>query len=287
MLYDAEAYRGLFWPRVNAYYSKNYDGFDMPVHSHANAEVMYLFSGSCRVLTEPDDEAPFTLNMRAGEFIFLDAELRHRLIVDGACTMLNVEFTLEQAEGMFTLRGLRHESPDFDWFVALGAKYYFGSDVSGDLFRAMDALVGALERGEGGEAVCRAEMALMLMRLGSAVRAGIQRPGATGYVRRAAGFIRRNYASELSLDAVAEYAGISPDHLGRLFRAELGQTIAHYIEGVRVDHAAVLLERSRLTIAEVGVQVGFMTRQRLDAAFRRRYGMPPGAYRRKRRSGMW
>ena len=112
-------------------------------------------------------------------------------------------------------------------------------------------------------------------------------PGRDGICARAAGFIRRNYASELSLDAVAEYAGISPDHLGRLFRAELGQTIAHYIEGVRVDHAAVLLERSRLTIAEVGVQVGFMTRQRLDAAFRRRYGMPPGAYRRKRRSGMW
>ena len=286
MLYDAEVYRRPMWPQVNAYYSKTYDGFDMPVHAHDNAEVMYVFSGKCEVWAAPEGEEPFALEMRAGDFIFLDAHIRHRLSVDAAlrCTMLNVEFTLAPAQGMFTLSALRAESADYAWFVALGAAWCAGNDVDGSLLRAMDALVRALEGGEGGEAACRAEMALVLMRLSGVIRSGRQRPGATGYVRRAAGYIQQNYQRALSLETVAARVGISPDHLGRLFRAETGLTVAHYIERVRVDHAAVLLERSRLNVAEVGAQVGLMTRQRFDAAFRRRFGLPPGQYRQKLRA---
>ena len=99
MLYSSEAYARGMWPRVNAYYSKTYLGYDMPLHRHVNAEVMYVFSGECVVDVEPDGEAAFAHPMRAGDFIFLNARVRHRLSVDGdaQCTMLNVEFTLAPA----------------------------------------------------------------------------------------------------------------------------------------------------------------------------------------------
>ena len=54
MLYSSEAYAQGMWPRVNAYYSKTYLGYDMPLHRHVNAEVMYVFSGECVVDVEPD-----------------------------------------------------------------------------------------------------------------------------------------------------------------------------------------------------------------------------------------
>lgn len=289
MLYSGDAYRRGMWPRVNAYYSRTYDGFDMPLHEHDNTEVMYVFSGECEVYAMPGDEPVLTARMRSGDFIFLNAHVRHRLSVRQGtqCTMLNVEFTLEPAQGMFTLAGLRGESADYAWFVALGADCCRGDDTRGELLRAMDALVSGLGNGAEQPAAGRAEMALFLMRLSRAVMESRRRPGSTEYVRRAAAFIQRGFAGELSVADVAAQVGVSADHLGRLFRAETGQTVARYIEGVRVDHAAVLLERSRLTVSDIAEQAGFGNRQRFDAAFKRRYGMPPGEYRIKRRSGRY
>ena len=289
MLYSSEAYVRGMWPRVNAYYSKTYLGYDMPLHRHVNAEVMYVFSGECVVDVEPDGEAAFAHPMRAGDFIFLNARVRHRLSVDGdaQCTMLNVEFTLAPAEGMFTLAQLRAGSPDYAWFVALGRDWCVGSDLRGELFKAMDAVVSGLETDRDATALRHAEMAILLMQLSRAVREGLQKPGATLYVRRAAGFIRQSHTRPLSLKQVAAKVGISQGHLAWLFRAETGQTIAGYIARVRIDHAAVLLERSRLSVTDIAAQVGFNTRQQFGVAFKRRYGLTPGEYRIKRRSNSY
>lgn len=289
MLYSSEAYSSGMWPRVNAYYSKTYYGYDMPLHRHENAEVMYVFSGECVVDVEAEGEAPLSHALRAGDFIYLNARVPHRLsVARGAlCTMLNVEFTLRPAKGMFTLANLRAESEDYAWFVALGRDWCVGGDLRGELFKAMDALVSGLESDRDASALRRAEMAVMLMRLGGAVRAGLQKPGATLYVRRAAGFIRQNHTRRLTAAQIAARAGVSQGYLARLFRAETGQTMSGYIERVRIEHAAVLLERSRLSVTDVAAQVGFATRQQLGAAFRRRLGMTPGEYRAKRRANRY
>src|SRR5690606_20646151 len=49
--------------------------------------------------------------------------------------------------------------------------------------------------------------------------------------------ILENPRARLSLGALAEVAGVSPRHLSRLFRAELGLSPATYVELTRIDIA--------------------------------------------------
>ena len=85
--------------------------------------------------------------------------------------------------------------------------------------------------------------------------------------------------TKLDLDALAELAGVSPRHLSRMFRAELGINPAAYIELTRVDIARRLLEDSAAPIKAIAFTAGFGSTTTLRRAFLRRMGVTPLEYR--------
>src|SRR3984893_643876 len=83
---------------------------------------------------------------------------------------------------------------------------------------------------------------------------------------------------------VAVEAGISLRYLQKLF-TERNSTCTHFIHSVRLDHAARLLGRRALLntsqpLSEVAYDSGFSDYTHFARKFRRRFGHPPGAYRR-------
>src|SRR5262249_10599267 len=56
------------------------------------------------------------------------------------------------------------------------------------------------------------------------------------------GWIAEHPHHDLSVEALAARAGMSPRNFARVFRAEIGSTPAAYVERVRVEHARRLLE---------------------------------------------
>lgn len=265
------------WPRVEAYYDRTWGTFQMQPHVHTWCEVMYVFSGACEVVHGEEE----TLRMRAGDFVFLDAGVRHRLLTRGdiPCTMLNLEFSFAPSgDAAFSLGALAGSMP------ALGAlsPVEHGGDLRGQLFRAMDLLVQGLST--GGEAAGvphRAEMLLFLVRLAQAVADGRQQPGAVGHVRRAVAHIQHHYDERVTLPRLAAALGIHPDHLSHLFRAYMGETPMRYLARVRNDHAATLLLRTGMTLDSIAGEVGYASRQQLTRSFRQQFGMPPQAYRKR------
>ncbi len=85
--------------------------------------------------------------------------------------------------------------------------------------------------------------------------------------------------AKLSLEALAEVAGVSPRHLSRLFRAELGMNPVAYVELTRVDIARRLLEDSAAPIKAIAHAAGFGSTTTLRRAFLRRLGVTPLQYR--------
>jgi AraC-like DNA-binding protein len=85
-----------------------------------------------------------------------------------------------------------------------------------------------------------------------------------------------------ALDAgeLAAAASISPGHLFRVFRQQYGCGPARALEQVRLARAAVQLQRSNATIAEVSRLSGFANPYHFSRRFSAVYGTPPGAYRR-------
>ncbi|MDX6207312.1 MAG: AraC family transcriptional regulator [Frankiales bacterium] len=85
-----------------------------------------------------------------------------------------------------------------------------------------------------------------------------------------------------ALDAgeLAAAASISPGHLFRVFRQQYACGPARALEQVRLARAAVQLQRSNATIAEVSRLSGFANPYHFSRRFSAVYGTPPGAYRR-------
>lgn len=93
--------------------------------------------------------------------------------------------------------------------------------------------------------------------------------------------ILENARADLSLEALAEVARLSPRHLSRLFRAELGTSLAAYVELNRIDIARRLLEDSEMPIKQIAYLAGFGSTVTLRRAFQRSIGVSPLEYRQR------
>jgi transcriptional regulator GlxA family with amidase domain len=93
-------------------------------------------------------------------------------------------------------------------------------------------------------------------------------------------YARKNLHKPLSVDQLADAAGLSPRQFSRVFHSETGQSPAKAIENLRVEAARSLMENSTHTIDVVAQQTGFSDRDRMRRAFLRAFGQPPQVIRR-------
>ena len=85
---------------------------------------------------------------------------------------------------------------------------------------------------------------------------------------------------DLSAAVLAERAGVSERHLGRLFRTHLGRSPAEYVRRARTEAAAALLAATDLPLARVADRCGFGSSETLRQAFLDIYGRTPSEHRR-------
>lgn len=93
--------------------------------------------------------------------------------------------------------------------------------------------------------------------------------------------ILENAHTALSLDTLADVAGLSARQLSRLFQAELGMSPVSYVELTRIDIARRLLEESTAPIKAVAYVSGFGSTTTLRRAFLRKMGITPLQYRQR------
>ncbi|MFL5821885.1 MAG: GlxA family transcriptional regulator [Solirubrobacteraceae bacterium] len=91
--------------------------------------------------------------------------------------------------------------------------------------------------------------------------------------------IVQNLQEDLSVEALAAGAHMSPRNFARAFKREVGVTPAVYVERVRVERAQQLLQDHELTLPAVALRCGFGSEDRMRRAFHRRVGVGPAAYR--------
>ncbi|MEV4946470.1 GlxA family transcriptional regulator [Streptomyces sp. NPDC053755] len=84
---------------------------------------------------------------------------------------------------------------------------------------------------------------------------------------------------DLSIEALAARAGVTPRHLTRLFTEHLGQAPGRYVRQARTEAAAQLLVSTTLPVTGVAARCGFGTAESLRQAFTGRFGISPARYR--------
>jgi len=79
--------------------------------------------------------------------------------------------------------------------------------------------------------------------------------------------------SELALSA-----NMSPTKLKRIFKQIFGNSIFSYYQECRMKEAARLLKEERLSVSEVGYQLGFTNLSHFSKVFKEHIGMKPKQY---------
>lgn len=132
------------------------------------------------------------------------------------------------------------------------------------------------------------DIAVALRRAVSDARAcGLPRhPGPAGlaskspFVENAMRLIQKSFKTKgLSLQSLASSLGVSPGHLGKTFRREMGYSVIAHIHQCRVRHAARLLRRTVLSVKEIADDCGYHGSSELHRHFRRETGQSPQGFR--------
>lgn len=91
--------------------------------------------------------------------------------------------------------------------------------------------------------------------------------------------VERGYRGPLTLAALSRALAVSPRQLERAFD-EIGlTTFSAHLRAVRLRNAAELLAHQPLTVIDVARLVGYRQPSHFVKAFRRHYGLTPGAFR--------
>jgi AraC-like DNA-binding protein len=100
-------------------------------------------------------------------------------------------------------------------------------------------------------------------------------------VARAVEVIRRDYATHLRIEVLAEACGQSLRQLQRHFQRAFGLTPQEFLLKTRVIAAARLLENTSLSTGQIADSCGFPNTNAFGHHFRIRTGVTPAAYRKK------
>ncbi len=96
-------------------------------------------------------------------------------------------------------------------------------------------------------------------------------------VKRVLEFLHDSEEMAVSLDELADIARLSPYHLIRLFRQEVGLTPHAYQINVRVNRAKQLL-RQKKPLAQIALETAFSDQAHFQRCFKRHTAMTPAQY---------
>ncbi|MBU6464431.1 MAG: GlxA family transcriptional regulator [Bradyrhizobium sp.] len=97
---------------------------------------------------------------------------------------------------------------------------------------------------------------------------------------------REHLDEPLTVEALAERAGMSTRHFARAFIAETGSTPSKAVERLRIEVARQQVQFSSAAIERVAETTGFRDPERMRRAFIRAFGQPPQSLRRAARAGV-
>ncbi len=95
------------------------------------------------------------------------------------------------------------------------------------------------------------------------------------YIENAVNYIRKNFASRITLNDVAEVCAITPEHMSRIFKKETGFGFAEYLTFVRLQHAEYLIKTKKMSITEISHRCGFEDSNYFSYIFKKKYGISP------------
>lgn len=98
-------------------------------------------------------------------------------------------------------------------------------------------------------------------------------------IEKAKQYMTEHFTEDISLMEIAKHCLVSPFHFSRLFRTFTSSSPHQFLQGVRLEQAAMLLQNTVMPVADIAFSSGFNSIEYFTAAFKHRYKQAPSKFR--------
>lgn len=102
-------------------------------------------------------------------------------------------------------------------------------------------------------------------------------------LERAKIYIEEHYSEELTIERLAEIAGLSPKYFVEVFKKNFGVSAHDYLTQIRIGRAKRLMLRGDLLLRDVAHEVGYEDEYYFSRRFKKTVGVAPSAFVKKRK----
>jgi len=81
--------------------------------------------------------------------------------------------------------------------------------------------------------------------------------------------------TNVSLDEIADFAGISKYHFLRVFKKYTGFTPKHFIQNIKINNARKILANHSISLSEIAMECGFYDQSHFIKTYKKFYGSTP------------
>lgn len=251
-------------------------------HHHTECEISAIMEGSCewQVRRRP-------LQCRKGDVLLFGSDEEHyitSIASDAPLKILNLQF-----EPRFIW------SPGNDLYDArylgifLNHDQTFSNRLEGEAAREIFSLLLQIQQECRRELpeyrlIVKAKLLLLLGLLGRHFAHLLEAPSAPSalylhQLEKALNYIDANLTRELTLDGIAQAAGMSRSHFSAVFKSMNGVTAWDYITNKRIELALHLLRQGKLSITQTALECGFGTTANFNRSFKKVTHCTPSEYR--------
>lgn len=126
--------------------------------------------------------------------------------------------------------------------------------------------------------LCIESLALEILVLTSRMPAEGESAGSR-WMARVVERLHEEFCESVTLESLAEEAGVHVTHLARAFRKAHGCTVGEYVRRLRLESASRELRNGSKPISQIALETGFHDAPHFCRVFRRAYGVSPREYR--------
>jgi AraC-like DNA-binding protein/mannose-6-phosphate isomerase-like protein (cupin superfamily) len=248
--------RAVELPRLHGAFSVVGD-LNVGFHSHETLELQFVMEGRVAV-----DVGGSAVTGEHGTVFMFPAQVEHNLRCDGysrsVCLLLvDTAQVYERAEVV----QLPTDAPALRWAEDLCVR-------CASTHRLVDELADALTLA-------------VLTALSEAQRNQRDKQHLHPSLARALEYVDCQNGANIDADTLARAARCSYSHLSALFREQFGCGPMSYVQQRRLENAKKRLVDPYVSVAEVADQFGYEDPDYFVRAFKRRFGQPPGQWRRE------
>jgi xylan 1,4-beta-xylosidase len=284
------------------------------VHYKQGLSARILVHGGCRFSLHWHNEIEILLVLK-GQVQLAVGSGQHYELVQDDLFFINANEIHSTAAGEDTILAVLQINPDFcaKHYPALGNSYilwskellgsYAGEDqkeerreaIADFLCRLRYIFASILEEYRKNEAGCQLAIEGLLNIMIALIIRSVpsrdqllapddKRNKEYGRIHAILKYLQKNYTEKISLNTLAEKAGLSTYYFSHYFKDTVGISFLEYLNHVRLYNATNMLCQKEALIIDVALGCGFTSVKAFNKAFKDFHGITPSEYRRQQDS---